>query len=187
MVQTRKVKIAMLAATSLFSAAAALVPAHAGELDPAAFPAIVEAPVVSHAADQLVQADHDNKPAQRAALIAVALGALGWLVKLLGPKKVLRAVEKTAEATVKATAAASGAAAKTVGRALRSPLRALAWIAGVVLFALTGVGLYDVEWIGGMIAGAALAGAAAWSVARARGLMQLRPIRVKSAQERRQN
>lgn len=185
MVQTRKVKIAMLAATSLLSAAAALAPAQAGELDPAAFPAVVEAPVVAPAADHVIQADHDSKTGQRAAMIAVALGALGWLVKLLGPKRVLRAVEKTADATVKATVQASGAAAKTVGRILRSPLRALAWMAGIVLFALTGVGLYDVEWLGGMAAGAAIAAAAAWGVARTRGMFQMKPVRVKAKQPRR--
>ena len=172
----RKVKIAMLAATSLLSAAAALSPVHAGELDPAAFPATIEAPVVAHAADQMVQADHDAAPARRAALIAVALGALGWLVKLLGPRKVLKAVEKTAEATVKASATA----AKSVARAVRSPLRALAWMAGLVLFALTGVGLYDIEWIGGLVAGAALAGVAAFSAAKARGAFRLKPAPVKS-------
>jgi len=177
MENTRKVKIAMLAATSLLTAAAALAPVHAGEFDPAAFPTTIEAPVVSHAADTVVHADHDGKPAQRAALIAVALGALGWLVKLLGPKRVLKAVEKTAEATVKASATA----AKTVARAVRSPLRALAWIAGLILFALTGVGLYDVEWIGGLVAGAALAGIAAFSTTKVRNALQLRPVRAKSA------
>lgn len=175
---TRKVKIAMLAATSLLTAASALAPAHAGELDPAAFPTTIEAPVVAHAADQVVQADHDSAPAKRAALIAVALGALGWLVKLLGPRKVLKAVEKTAEASLKATASA----AKTVGRVARSPLRALAWIAGIILFAMTGIGLYDIEWIGGMIAGGAMAGIAAFGALKARGVMSLQPIRVKMKQ-----
>ncbi len=180
----RKTKIAMLAATSLMTAAAALAPAKASDLDPAAFPATVEAPVVAHAADSVVQADHDgSKPAQRAALIAVALGALGWLVKLLGPKKVLRAVEKTAEATVKASAAA----AKTAARAVRSPLRFLAWTAGLILFALTGVGLYDIEWIGGLIAGAGLAGLAAFGSLRLRSMLSWRPARARSAQHGERN
>ncbi len=179
----RKTKIAMLAATSLMTAAAALAPAKAGDLDPAAFPMTVEAPAVTHAADTLVQSDHGTKPAQRAALIAVALGALGWLVKLLGPKKVLRAVEKTAQATVNASAAA----AKTAVRAVRSPLRFLAWTAGLVLFALTGVGLYDVEWIGGLIAGAGLAGLAAFGSMRARSAFARRPARIRPAQHGERN
>lgn len=175
MENTRKVKVAMLAATSLLSAAAALSPVHANELDPAAFPATIEAPVVSHGAESVSQAAHDGKSAQRAALIAVALGAIGWLVKLLGPRRVLKAVEKTADATVKASASA----AKAMARAARSPLRALAWIAGLVLFALTGVGLYDIEWIGGLVAGATLAGVAAFGVAKTRTMLSLEPIRVK--------
>ncbi len=178
MKDARKIKVGMLAATSLMTAAAALAPAHASDLDPAAFPATVEAPVVSHAVEQTAAVSHDSKPAQRAALIAVALGALGWLVKLLGPKKVLRAVENTAQATVKASATA----AKSVARAAKSPLRFLAWTAGIVLFALTGVGLYDIEWIGGLIAGAALAGTAAFSTAKLRGALKLAPGRAKASQ-----
>ncbi len=179
----RKTKIALLAASALLSATAALAPASASDLDPAAFPTTVEAPVVAHAADTIQQVDHGSKPAQRAALIAVALGALGWLVKLLGPKKVLRAAKKTADATVKASAAA----AKTAVRAVRSPLRYLAWTAGLILFALTGVGLYDIEWIGGLVAGAALSGIAAFSAMRARSLFGLQPVRVKTKQPVDQN
>lgn len=178
MESSRKTRIALLAASSLLTATAALAPAHAGDLDPAAFPTTIEAPVVAHAADTVVQADHGTKPAHRAALIAVALGALGWLVKLLGPKKVLRAAQKTAEATVKASAAA----AKTAVRAVRSPLRFLAWMAGLILFALTGVGLYDIEWIGGLVAGAALSGLAAFSAMRMRSVFRQQPIRVKAEQ-----
>ena len=174
----RKTRIALLAASSLLTAATALAPANAGDLDPAAFPVTVEAPVVAHAADTVAQADHASKPAQRAALIAIALGALGWLVKLLGPKKVLRAAQKTAEATVKASAAA----AKTAVRAVRSPLRFLAWTAGLILFALTGVGLYDIEWIGGLVAGVALAGVAAFSTMRVRSVFRPQPVRVKAEQ-----
>jgi len=174
----RKTKIAMLAATSLMTAAAALAPATANDFDPAAFPTTIEAPVIAHAGDQIAQADQAAKPAQRAALIAVALGALGWLVKLLGPKKVLRAVEKTAQATVKASAAA----AKSAARVVRSPLRYLAWVAGLTLFALTGVSLFDIEWIGGLIAGASLAGLAAFGSAKVRSTLSLRPARVHSTQ-----
>ena len=183
MESTRKVKIAMLAATSLLTAVSALAPAHAGTLDDAAFPATIEAPVVTYAGDQLVQADHDNAPAKRAALIAVALGALGWLVKLLGPKKVYRSVERTAQASLKATADG----AKSVLRVARSPLRALAWIAGLILFAMTGIGLYDIEWIGGLIAGCSLTGIAAFSTLRAREKRSLQLVPVKIKQPIRKN
>lgn len=174
--KSRKVKIAMLAATSLITAAGALAPVHAGQLDTAAFPVTVEAPVVSHAAEQAQHHDLEQSAlGKRAALIAVALGAIGWLVKLLGPRKVLRVVERTAEATVKA----SGAAAKSLVRVARSPLRALAWIAGIVLFALTGVGLYDIEWIGGLVAGAALVGTAAFGSLKVKSAFQPALARVR--------
>lgn len=179
----RKTKIAMLAATSLMTAAAALAPASASDLDPAAFPTTIEAPMIAHAADHRVHTDQGAKPAQRAALIAVALGALGWLVKLLGPKKVLRAVEQTAQATVKASAAA----AKSAARAVRSPLRFLAWVAGLTLFAMTGVSLFDIEWIGGLIAGASLAGLAAFGSAKVRATLSLRPVRVRATKHGEEN
>lgn len=172
---TRKTKIAMLAASSLLSAAAALAPVHAGEFDPAAFPATVEAPVIPDIAHSADHVEKSSVVGQRAALIAVALGALGWLVKLLGPKKVLRAVEKTAQATVKASAAA----AKTAARAVRSPLRYLALVGGLILFAMTGIGLYDIEWIGGLVAGAALSGVAVFGAMKGRKALQMKPIPVR--------
>lgn len=179
----RKTKIAMLAATSLMTAAAGLTPASAHDYDPAAFPATIEASVVAHAGDQIARADHGSKPAHRAALIAVALGALGWLVKLLGPKKVLRAVEQTAQATVKASAAV----AKSAARVVRSPLRYLAWVAGLIVFAMTGVSLFDIEWIGGLIAGAGLAGLAAIGTAKLRSTFSLQPLRIKTQNHGEQN
>ncbi|MEM8771705.1 MAG: hypothetical protein AAGD92_08655 [Pseudomonadota bacterium] len=156
-------------------------------MDPAAFPATIETPVAAAAIDASVHADEGGNTAKRAALIAIGLGALGWLVKLLGPKKVIRAVEKTAEATVNASVKASGAAVKTVARAARSPLRYMAWIAGLALFALTGVGLYDIEWIGGLVAGAALAGVAAFTSIKARNAFRLRPIPIRKDKKDNQN
>ena len=174
MESTRKLKIAMLAATSLLTTALALAPANAGVLDAAAFPATIEAPIVAHSSDQV---DRDNTPAKRAALIAVALGALGWLVKLLSSKKMLRVVEKTVQASLKVSADG----AKSVLRVTRSPLQAFAWIAGFILFAMVGIGLYDIEWTGGLIVGCSLTGIAAFSTLRAREkrLLQLVPVKRK--------
>jgi len=175
---SRKTKLAMLAATSLIAASGALAPVHAGEFDPAAFPQTVEAPVildVAHAADH---ADQKASPlAKRLGLIAVAGAALAGLFRVLGAKRVMRAVKSSANTAAKAAASAATATASAAGRAFRSPLRYIAWVAGLALFALTGVGLYDIEWIGGLIAGAALAGLTAMGMWKTR--MALRPVRAK--------
>lgn len=171
----RKAKIAMLAATALASAAAALAPAEAGDYDAAAYPAVVEAPVVAHAADHADQQKQTPATAKRIALLAVAAGALAGLVRILGVKRVLRAAGETAGATVRVAGRAASAAGRAVFRAARSPLRFLAWMTGLMLFALTGVGLYDVEWLGGMAAGAALTGLGAWVVLSLRAGFMRRP------------
>lgn len=138
----------MLAATALIGAAA-LSPAAGKAFTAEAAP--TEAVVVAPDAETKAADERASPMARRLAMIAAGLGALGFLVRIFGPKKVLRAVEKTAEASVKA----SVGAAKSVARAARSPLRYLVWIAALILFVMTGVGLYDIEWIGGMMAGAA--------------------------------
>jgi hypothetical protein len=177
---SRKLRPAMMAATALLAASAALAPAHAWALDAAAFPATVETPItpdIVHAADQT---DQKASPlTKRLGLIAVAGGVLAVLIKLIGPRKVMRAVKKSAGQAAKVATAAAAGTAKAAGRVFRSPLRFLALTAGLVLFALTGIGLYDVEWIGGLIVGAALAGVAAYGMWKTR--MALRPIRIKSS------
>ena len=178
----KKTRVAMLAATSL-ATMAAVSAASASDFAPEAAPTTVEAPAVVHAADMVDQAAPASKPVQRAALIAVMLGALGWLVKLIGPKKVLQAVEKTAEATVKVTAAA----AKTAARAMRSPLRYIGWVAGLSVFALTGLWLFDVEWIGGLAAGVALASLFGLTALRVRSVLSLRPAYARARQRGEQN
>lgn len=176
---SRKTKLAMLAATALIAASGALAPVQAGQFDPAAFPQTVEAPVipdVAHAADH---ADQKTSPlAKRLGVIAVAGAALAGLIRILGAKRVMRVVKTSANTAAKAAASAATATASVAGRALRSPLRYIAWVAGLTLFALTGVGLYDIEWIGGLIAGAALAGLTAMGMWKTR--MALRPVRVKA-------
>ena len=176
---SRKTKLAMLAATALIAASGALAPVQAGQFDPAAFPQTVEAPVipdVAHAADH---ADQKASPlAKRLSLIAVAGAALAGLIRVLGAKRVMRAVKSSANTAAKAAASAATATASVAGRAFRSPLRYIAWMAGLLLFALTGVGLYDIEWIGGLIAGAALSALTAMGMWKTR--MALRPVRVKA-------
>lgn len=168
----RKSKIALMAASSLLAASAALAPAGAADFDAAAYPATVEAPSVAHAADH---ADQQSK-APRWALIAIAAGALAGLVKLIGARRLLRAAGKGAAVTAKA----AGKAVRAAARPFASPLRFAALMAGLSLFALTGVGLYDVEWVGGLIAGAALTGFSAFGAWKVRKALAPAPVRVKS-------
>lgn len=171
----RRAKIAILAATALTSAAAALAPAQASDYDAAAYPATIEAPV-AYAADH---ADQQNQaPAKRFALIAVAAGALAGLIKLLGVKKVARAAGETAAATVRVAGRAAASAGGAVMRAARSPLRFMAWMTVLALFALTGVALYGVEWVGGLVAGAAIAGLGVYAIAKIRAGLAPKPAPV---------
>jgi len=184
--KARKVKMAMMAAGSILAAAAAMGPALASDFardyGGAAYPAMVgvQTPQIVHAADH---ADQNSQPAaKRWALIAVAAGALAGLVKLIGAGRVLRAVGKTANRVAKTSIAAAAGTARAVGRAVASPLRTLGLFIGLALFALTGVGFYDIEWVGGLAAGLALAGMAAfgWSKIRA---MQVKPVLVRANRE----
>ncbi len=170
---TRKAKAAMLAAGSLLASVAALAPAHAGDFDAAAYPAVVEASITAAAVDH--GDSQAMSPARRIAWIAAAAAVLAGLIKLIGAKKIVRAARQTA---TKAAEVTSGAV-KAAARAVASPLRFGALIAGLALFALTGVGLYDIEWIGGLIAGAAIAGVSAYGLMKARMSLKKKPARVR--------
>ncbi len=178
-----KGKAAMMAAVSVIAASAALSPAGASDFDAAASPATVavEAPV-AHAADHVDQAAQDQKTSPKKwALLAAAAASLAGLVRLIGARRVGEIVTESAVRTARAAATGASVAVKAVGRAVASPFRFLAVLFGLALFALTGAGLYDVEWIAGLLSGAALAGAGLfglWKTKRA-----LRPVRVKAKPE----
>ncbi|WP_375208204.1 hypothetical protein [Hyphococcus sp.] len=179
MTNFKKMKAGLLAAASVTAAAAALSPAGASDIDPVATPATiaVEAPVITHAVDH---ADQDKAPmsAKKWALLAAAAGSLAWLVKLIGARNVADAVTTGAIKTARAAASTASGAARAVGRTVSSPLRFLAALLGLALFALAGIGLYDVEWIGGLISGAALAGATLFGMWKSR--LAFRPVKVKT-------
>lgn len=181
MLKLGKGKAALLAAVSVIAASAALSPAGASDFDPAARPATiaVEAPI-AHAADH---AD-EQKPVspKKWALLAVAAGALAGLVKLVGARRVAKIVTEGAVRTARVAAAGASVAVKAVGKAVSSPLRFLAVLFGLALFALTGAGLYDVEWIAGLISGAVLAGAGFYGLWKTRRV--LRPAKVIAKPER---
>lgn len=173
-----KTKAALLAAASIMAASAALSPAGAADLDPAVLqPAtVIEAAApVAHAADHA--GEEKSMTARKWALLAAAAGALAGLVKLIGARRVADAISEGAVKTARAATGAASKAARAVGRAVSSPLRFLAMLFGLALFALTGAGFYDVEWIVGLVSGAALAGGGLFAMLKTKSLFQ--PIRVK--------
>ncbi len=170
---TRKAKAALLAAGSLLASVAALAPAHAADFDAAAYPAVVEASITAAALDH--GDSQTMSPASRIAWLAAAAGVLAGLIKLIGAKKIARVARQTASKAAEVT----GGAVKAVARTVASPLRFGALIAGLALFALTGVGLYDIEWIGGLIAGAAIAGVSAYGLMKARMSLKRQPVRAR--------
>ena len=151
-----KKRAALLAASSVLAASASFG-AMASDHGPAApAPAtFVEALLAPAEAAAPSGSEEPSAPAGKWALAVLAAGALAWLIKLVGVRK---AVARAAHAAATAT----GAAVKAAGRVVVAPLRWAAGLFGLGLFILTGVGLYDIEWIAGLAVGAglALAGAA---------------------------
>ena len=178
MEHSRKTKVAMMAATSLLAAAAAMGPALAGDFDQAAYPVVVEAPLTPDIAHAAEHADQNSQPAaKRWALMVIAAGALAGLVRLIGVKKLFRAVSTGAAVAAKATAKAGANAVRAVGRVAGSPLRFAVLMVGLALFALTGVSLLDIEWVGGLITGGVMAAIAAYGVMKTRHALRLRPVK----------
>ena len=128
------------------------------------------AAVIDTAPTQIVAAAATDAPAtadEPAALVtpkrmilgASAMAVLAALIKLTG----FRAIQDTISAAApvvaqaaKTAAKAPAAAARAVGKTLKSPMRTAFMALGLAMFALTGVGLYDIEWLGGMAVGVAL-------------------------------
>lgn len=171
----KSAKIALLAAASAVAASVGGGLAQANDFDYAGYATVVEAPVQA----DIVHADEQKSPAaNKWALLAVAAGALAGLVKLIGGQKIVESVKEAAPKAAKAAKNAAGKAARAAGSAIRSPLLFLAVLAGLAVFALTGVGLYDIEWIGGMAAGIALAGVSEFGLSKLK-IPALRPIRIR--------
>ncbi len=174
--RTRKTKIALMAAASVLAGAAALSPALASDVDQAAYPAVIEAPLpaidsgLDHGADQ--DKGQKSTSAGKWALLAAAAGALGGLVKLIGARKLARVAGKTVGGAAKISVAAAAGAGRVIGRTVASPLRFAGLMTGLALFSLTGLWLFDIEWMGGLIAGAAMAGIGVYGVMKTRAFFQ---------------
>lgn len=155
MESSSRLKAALLAAISLTAASVAV--AHAADAVP------VEPVAIEHAVQS---ADHDQDRAspaviaQKVGLAAALAAGLAGLARLIGFRRLKKVAAATAVAAAKvasAGAAATATAVKAVGKAVASPFRYLMLLASLAVAALAGVGLYDVEWAGGLIFGAALA------------------------------
>lgn len=174
MKSVRNTRNALLAAASALAASAALHPASASDFDGAAHAAAAYE-VQAADAGAVAATQTDEKPAigaKKWALIVAAAGALAALVKLIGAKRVAETVTAGAVSAARATARTASGAARIVGRTVSSPLKFLAVLFGLALFALTGIGLFDVEWIGGLLSGAALAGAGVYGFLKTRRIFQ---------------
>lgn len=146
MSQRKPLKSAILAAASFAAIGAAA-------------PAIASAPMEPVAVEIARAADHadaearaPDKAVNRWLLGGAAAAALAGLIRLFGWTRVASALRKAGSLA----AAAPAAAARYVGEVVKSPLRAVMIIGGLALFALAGVGFYDVEWAAGLVTGAVL-------------------------------
>lgn len=167
----------MMAASSLIAATAALSPVHAADFDKAAFPTVVEAPLIYHTSDATPDDQQASPYKKNLALLAAMAGVLAALIKLIGLKNVVGAAGDIASKSVNVAKEVTGTAAKSAWKIVKSPLRFALLVAGLSFFALSGFGFYGVEWLGGIIVGATMMGVVAYSAIKVRTVLKPRPIK----------
>lgn len=161
-----RMKIALFAAASITAAVAAS--AHAAPLTP------IEPTVIEQAAVAVDQDTENAAPAvavKRIGFAAAATAALAGLFRVLGIKRIKAASAATAAAAGRAATASvkfAASAGKAVVHAAASPFRFAAILGGIGVISLAGVGIYDVEWAGGLVFGALMATAVIIGARRAR-------------------
>jgi len=157
MTRTPSLKTALLAAASLAAAGVATAPAaSAAPFGPAPYE------VVAPAAQDVAAAHSDDGVVNRWIAGGALASALAGLIHLIGWPRIAAALRRAGSTAAATTAAAARYAASVV----RSPFRFVAVMGGLSLFALVGVGFYDVEWIAGLATGVAIAVVAAIGVRR---------------------
>lgn len=170
--------------TTFLVASTAITPAHAETNKSAAHPTVIEASALTEQA--AIGLDHTDQKAssmtKRLGLIGLAGGILAILVKLVGMNKIMRLIKGSARRAAKVASATADATVGAAARVLRSPLRYAAWAAGLFLFAITGISVFDLEWVGGIIVGASLTGILSLGLWKTR--FALRPAMVKTNQAR---
>ena len=146
-----KAKAALLGATAFAAMAAA--PVHAADDQTLAAAA-------GHAAIEIV---HEEPAVQAPAFVkkvgiaALATAALAGLYRILGAKRVAkigRAAGSAISGAAGAVAGATARAAAAVGGGMGRRMRVAIGFVGVALIALTGIDIFNVEWIFGLLAGA---------------------------------
>ena len=152
MTTSLRLKTALLAAASLTAASIAVAQASdAAPIEPVAIEHAV------HVADHEADRAGPDVTAKKLGIAALGAAAIAGFARLIGWRRVKAAAAATtrfAGEAASAGVAATAAAARAVGRAVGSPIRFALFFASLGLFALTGVGLYDVEWMGGIVVGA---------------------------------
>ncbi len=145
---------ALLAMTAGFGGVAANAAAPGDE------PAIVYEMSAEELASLSALADETQASKPSKWLIGGAMGLiLAALVKLIGANRVANMAAAAGPALRKSAdvlAAAPRAAAKAVGSAVASPLRFVFLVGGLAMIGFTGVGIYNLEWAGGLAVGAGL-------------------------------
>ncbi|MEZ5895311.1 MAG: hypothetical protein R3C40_10595 [Parvularculaceae bacterium] len=177
MKHSRKLKAALMAAASI-SAAGAVHAAHAAPSHHYTPAAIEQAYVAPDHGDADKAAPSQVK---RLGLWAAAAGVLGALVHLVGFKNIARAARAAGPAVARAavaTAKAPVAAVRYIAKSASAPVRFGLAMASLALVAFTGIGLFDVEWVGGMIIGGVLTAMAWYGAARVRGALS--PVRLRA-------
>lgn len=150
-----RLKTALLAAGSL--AAASVAFANAADA-PATHPVAIE-----HAVTATDHGELDRPApalAKQAGLAVIAAGALAALLRAIGFQRISALAKATAATAGRAAAAGADLtvkAARSVARAVSVPVRYLAALAGLGVAAIAGIGVFDLEWTGGLVVGAGLA------------------------------
>ena len=99
--------------------------------------------------------------AKKVGLLAAAAAISALLVRIIGWRAISGAITRTGagiKSAAETVARVPVAAAKAVARATSGPVRYAMLMASMGLTAFVGVGIYDVEWLGGLVIGAALVG-----------------------------
>jgi hypothetical protein len=146
MAQHSRLKTALLAAASLTTAGAAT---HSVAAEPAPASAIV---MTTHQAAEETRAPI-APTAKTVGLAALGAAALGFAAHLLGRERLTR--------YAKAAVAAPAAALRAVGSAISEPVRHLLALSLFAAIGFVGVGIFNLEWAGGLVIGAGFV-ALAW-------------------------
>lgn len=113
---------------------------------------------------------------------AFLAGGFAALVRIFGANRILNFVAAAAPSATRAAKAVADApvkAARAVAKSAAGWGRFVLAIGVIGVFALAGVGYYDVEWLGGLAAGGALAALMGHGGAMMRRGLSLSPIRIR--------